>query len=47
MIPPSGRTANPMPSVANDSSSPDRGSFAGKKTLLKYNAAAIPKPMKS
>ena len=26
MIPPSGRTANPMPSVANDSSVPDSGS---------------------
>ena len=47
MIPPSGRTAKPMPSVANDSSNPDRGSFAGKNTVLKYSAAAIPKPMKS
>ena len=47
MMPPSGRTANPMPSVANDSSVPDSGSFAGKKTVLKYSAAAIPKPMKS
>jgi hypothetical protein len=35
MMPPSGRTANPMPSVANDSRRPERGSFAGKKTLLK------------
>ena len=47
MIPPSGRTANPMPSVANESRVPDSGSFAGKKTVLKYRAAAIPKPMKS
>ena len=34
MIPPSGRTANPMPSVANDSSVPDSGSVAGKKTVV-------------
>ena len=47
MMPPSGRTANPMPSVANDSSVPDSGSLAGKKTVLKYSAAAVPKPMKS
>ena len=36
-----------MPSVAKDSSVPDSGSFAGKKTVLKYSAAAMPKPMKS
>ncbi len=47
MMPPSGRTANPMPSVANDSSVPESGSVAGKKTWLKYSAAAVPKPMKS
>ena len=47
MIPPSGRTAKPMPSVAKDSSVPDSGSSAGKKALLKYRAAAVPKPMKS
>jgi hypothetical protein len=36
-----------MPSVAKDSRVPDKGSFAGKKTWLKYSAAAVPKPMKS
>ena len=47
MMPPRGRTANPMPSVAKDSRVPDSGSVAGKKTVLKYSAAAMPKPMKS
>src|SRR5215211_444648 len=36
-----------MPSVANDSSVADSGSDFGKKTVPKYNAAAVPKPMKS
>jgi hypothetical protein len=36
-----------MPSVANDRSVPESGSVAGKKTWLKYSAAAVPKPMKS
>jgi hypothetical protein len=31
-----------MPSVANDSRVPESGSVAGKKTLLKYSAAAVP-----
>ena len=47
MMPPSGRTAKPMPSVANESRVPDSGSVFGKKAVLKYSAAAMPKPMKS
>ena len=46
-MPPNGRTAKPIPRVANDSSVPDSGSDAGKNTLLKYRAAAVPNPMKS
>src|SRR5215207_8093531 len=36
-----------MPNVANDSSVAESGSDSGKKTEPKYNAAAVPKPMKS
>jgi hypothetical protein len=46
-MPPTGRTAKPIPNVANDNRVPDNGSEDGKKTLPKYSAAAVPKPMKS
>ena len=42
MTPPSGRTANPTPSVAKDSRVPVSGSAEGKKSVPKYNAAAVP-----
>jgi hypothetical protein len=47
ITPPSGRTAKPTPRVAKDSSVPVSGSLEGKKSWLKYNAAAVPYPMKS
>ena len=47
MMPPSGRAANPMPSVANASSVPATGSELGKNAVPKYRAAAVPYPMKS
>ena len=46
-MPPSGRTAKPMPRVAKASRVADSGLEPGKKTFPKYSAAAVPKPMKS
>ena len=42
MTPPSGRTRNPTPRVAKDSRVPVSGSPEGKKSVLKYRAAAVP-----
>ena len=47
MMPPSGRAMKPTPSVANEAKVPISGSSLGKKTVPKYSAAAVPKPMKS
>ena len=45
--PPSGRAANPTPNVANAASVPVIGFAPGKNAVPKYNAAAVPNPMKS
>ena len=42
MTPPRGRTRNPTPRVAKDSRVPVSGSPEGKKSVLKYSAAAVP-----
>lgn len=47
MMPPSGRAANPTPSVANEARVPATGLEFGKNAWPKYSAAAVPNPMKS